>query len=164
MRWRTALSVVAAVAMIGATAISDASARGGGGGGGGKGGGGGGGGGFHGGGGGGGFRGGGGGFGGGGMGAFKGGGGAIGGFRGGGAPRAFIAPGIGGFRGGVSPGFRSFGGGPRLHRGTRLRFYGGLYPYSSYYSYYAYDGCYRWRHVLTRWGWQWRRINICRYY
>jgi hypothetical protein len=26
---------------------------------------------------------------------------------------------------------------------------------------YAYSSCYRWRQVLTPWGWQWRRVNVC---
>jgi hypothetical protein len=40
----------------------------------------------------------------------------------------------------------------------------GLGIYGPYFGpdYYPYDnGCWRWRHVLTRWGWRWRRINVC---
>jgi hypothetical protein len=47
---------------------------------------------------------------------------------------------------------RGFRHGHRFHR-----FRGGYYPY--YYS--GYRGCYRWRRILTPYGWHVRRINVC---
>jgi hypothetical protein len=31
------------------------------------------------------------------------------------------------------------------------------------FAYAAYDSCYRWRHVWTRWGWKLRRVYVCDY-
>jgi len=58
--------------------------------------------------------------------------------------------------------WRHLGTGPHSFRvgrgyGYRHRFRGGYYPY--YYS--GYRGCYRWRRVLTPYGWHVRRINVC---
>ena len=66
-------------------------------------------------------------------------------------------------------GSRFVGGGHfgHFHRGfghRRFGFglgFGGFYPYYAYSDYY--DGCWRLRHVPTRYGWVWRRINVCGY-
>jgi hypothetical protein len=42
------------------------------------------------------------------------------------------------------------------------------FGFGSYYGYpdydYGYDDCWRPTHVLTRWGWRWRTVNVCGYY
>ena len=69
--------------------------------------------------------------------------------------------GIGGFRrSGISRSFgvnRSFRVGRSFRHGHRFHRRGGYYPY--YYS--GYRSCYRWRRILTPYGWQFRRINVC---
>jgi hypothetical protein len=106
--------------------------------------------------------------GGGGFGGFRGGGG-FGGFRGGGfRGGGFSGFRGGGFRGGGFRGFRGRGVGFGLGLGLGLLpFYGyygyPYYGYGDYYPYYGDDGgCYIvHRRVLTRYGWQIRRVSVC---
>ena len=99
-----------------------------------------------------------------------GGGGGGGGHFGGGARFGGGGAFVGGprFGGARFVGGSRFVGGPRFaggrfhHRHFRRGFGFGLgfYPYYADYGYY---GCYRWRHVPTRVGWRWVRINVCGY-
>jgi hypothetical protein len=77
----------------------------------------------------------------------------------GGGGARFIGSGparFGGARFVGGPRFGTFRHGFRHHRFFRRGLAIGFYPY------YAYDyGCYRLRHVLTPWGWRWRRVNVC---
>jgi hypothetical protein len=51
---------------------------------------------------------------------------------------------------------------PFFHHRRFVAFGFGLgYPYDADYGY---DDCWRPRHVLTRWGWRWRTVNVCGYY
>jgi hypothetical protein len=62
------------------------------------------------------------------------------------------------FSGGGGRGIsRSFHAGRSFRHGHRFHRRGGYYPY--YYS--GYRSCYRWRRVLTPYGWHFRRINVC---
>jgi hypothetical protein len=66
-----------------------------------------------------------------------------------------------------SGGRRNFDGRHHHHRGRNFAF--GVVPfgfYDGYYNDYAYDygdDCYRLRRVHTRYGWRWRRIDVCGY-
>ncbi len=58
------------------------------------------------------------------------------------------------------PGPHGPGPGGFAFRGRGFRGgYGGLYAFGGpwFYGY----GCYQWRHVLTPFGWRWRRIYVC---
>jgi len=110
-----------------------------------------------------------------GGGGFHGGGGAhFGGFHGGGIH-------FGGFRGihvGGIHGFR-LGGFHRafaFHRGYAFHrpfaFHRHYYAFHRHFfrprvaigvPYYWHRGCWRWRHVLTPWGWRVHRVNVCGY-
>jgi hypothetical protein len=71
---------------------------------------------------------------------------------------------FGGFHGGGFHGFAVHRGaafrGFRVHRGFAFRHHRffrhgyGIYPHYGY-------GCYRWRHVLTPYGWRLRHVNVC---
>jgi hypothetical protein len=156
---RKLILMLAAVLALGSLSLTtDAYARGGGRGGGG---------GFHG--GGGGFHGGGGGF------HFGGGGYRgvhFGGFRGvgfGGFHRGFAYRGYAFHRGFAYRGYAfhryAFHRGYAFRRYPFYRGYGFHRRFFVGYPHYAYGygyGCYRWRHVLTPWGWRLFRVNVCR--
>jgi hypothetical protein len=81
------------------------------------------------------------------------GGGHGGGFHGGG----FHGGGFHGFavRGGIARGY-AFHRHVVFHRGFRYGFVGR--------PHYWYGHCYRWRRVLTPWGWRLHRVNVCRFH
>ncbi len=104
-----------------------------------------------------------------------GGGGGGGGFHGGGFHAGgFRAGGFAGMSAGMAHprALGAFpGGGPRiaglhhvghLHR-RHFRGFGFVGPYGYWDDpyYYGDDDCYQLRHVLTRHGWRWRRVDIC---
>jgi hypothetical protein len=98
---------------------------------------------------------------GGGGGGHGGGGHGGGAFHGGGGGHPGAAIRSGGFT--AHPGFAIRRGPVNFHRGVvfhrpfvHRRFVRGF----RFYPYYAY-GCYRWRHVLTPFGWRLRRVNVC---
>lgn len=55
-----------------------------------------------------------------------------------------------------------FAGHDRLFFRDRFAFRHHVFPFRQHLAFaFADDGCFRLRHVWTRWGWTWRRVWVC---
>lgn len=71
-----------------------------------------------------------------------------------------------GFRSGISSGSAvRFSSGRAWSGGRHYRHYRhNRVVLGAPFIYTGYNSCYRLRHVLTPWGWTWRRVYVCGYY